>query len=150
VVLRPTALDEVAARALDDVGFDGQRVHLEIPVDLPPVEADAGLLQRVIANLVTNAARFSPTDQPVLVSAHPSDARVEMLVVDHGPGLPEGRRDDVFRPFQRLGDTSNTEGLGLGLALSRGLVEAMHGTLTPRDTAGGGLTMVLLLPAATT
>lgn len=148
VVLRPTAVEEVVAQALDDVGLHGQRVRVEVPDNLPPVYADAGLLERVIANLMTNAARFSPADQPVLLCAHPSGSSVDVLVVDHGPGVPASRRDDVFQPFQRLGDTSNTEGLGLGLALARGLVEAMNGTLTPRDTPGGGLTMVVSLRQA--
>jgi two-component system sensor histidine kinase KdpD len=147
VTLRPTAVDEVLARALDDLGVDAVQVRVDVPEDLPQVDADAGLLERVVANLVANAARFSPSGRPVVLSARACDSRVEVLVVDHGPGLPAARHDDVFRPFQRLGDASNTEGLGLGLALSRGLVEAMHGTLTPRDTAGGGLTMVIALPA---
>jgi len=150
VVLRPTAVDEVVARALDDVGLDAHRVHVQIPDDLPPAHVDAGLLERVIANLVANAARFSPAGRPVLVCARACDTRLEVLVVDHGPGLPTADLDTVFQPFQRHGDTSNTEGLGLGLALSRGLVEAMHGALIPRDTAGGGLTMVVSLPAEPT
>jgi two-component system sensor histidine kinase KdpD len=133
---------------LDGLGEDAARVRPDVPDDLPPVEADAGLLERVLANLVLNAARFSPADQPVLVRARPAQGAVEVDVVDHGPGIPAARRDDVFRPFQRLGDTSNTEGLGLGLALARGLVEAMGGTVVPRDTDGGGLTMVLCLRQA--
>jgi two-component system sensor histidine kinase KdpD len=148
VVLRPTALDEVVAKVLDGLGEDAARVRPDVPDDLPPVEADAGLLERVLANLVLNAARFSPADQPVLVRARSAQGTVEVDVVDHGPGIPAARRDDVFRPFQRLGDTSNTEGLGLGLALARGLVEAMGGTVVPRDTDGGGLTMVLCLRQA--
>jgi len=68
--------------------------------------------------------------------------------VDRGPGLPPTGRDRLFEPFQRLGDTDNTTGLGLGLALSKGLAEAMNGTLTPEDTPGGGLTMVLSLSVA--
>jgi two-component system sensor histidine kinase KdpD len=148
VVMSPTAIDEVVARALDDVGSDARRVQVQIPDDLPLVAVDAGLLERVVANLVGNAVRFSPPGRPALVCGRRCDGRVEVLVVDHGPGLPAGRHADVFQPFQRLGDTSNTEGLGLGLALSRGLVAAMHGTLVPHDTAGGGLTMVVSLPVA--
>jgi two-component system sensor histidine kinase KdpD len=74
--------------------------------------------------------------------------RIEIRVIDRGPGVPISRRSDVFVPFQRLGDTDNTTGLGLGLALSRGFVEAMHGTLEPEDTPGGGLTMVISLHAS--
>jgi two-component system sensor histidine kinase KdpD len=73
---------------------------------------------------------------------------VELRVIDRGPGIPEEHRDQMFVPFQRLGDTDNTTGVGLGLALSRGLTEAMGGSLEPEDTPGGGLTMALSLPAA--
>jgi two-component system sensor histidine kinase KdpD len=72
---------------------------------------------------------------------------VELRVEDRGPGIPKSKRDRIFVPFQRLGDTDNTTGVGLGLALSRGLTEAMGGTLEPEETPGGGMTMTLSLPA---
>jgi hypothetical protein len=81
----------------------------------------------------------------VTISEH--DSRVQLRIIDHGPGIPEDQRDHVTLPFQRLGDRSNGTGVGLGLALSRGLIEAMGGTLVPETTPGGGLTMVLMLPA---
>lgn len=116
--------------------------------EVPAVLADPPLLERVIANLAGNAARHSPAGHKVLLTASTHAGRVELRVVDRGPGLPSTDRDRLFEPFQRLGDTDNTTGLGLGLALSRGLTEAMDGTLTPEDTPGGGLTMVLSLPFA--
>ncbi|QIB47209.1 ATP-binding protein [Streptomyces aureoverticillatus] len=145
--LRDTALEEVLPTALDSL-------PVECPVEtgsleeIPAVLADPPLLERVIANLVGNAARHTPSGEKVLVTASVLAGRVELRVVDRGPGLPVADRDRVFEPFQRLGDTDNTTGLGLGLALSRGLTEAMDGTLTPEDTPGGGLTMVLSLPFA--
>lgn len=84
----------------------------------------------------------------MLLTASAHAGRVEVRVVDRGPGIPPSDRDRLFEPFQRLGDTDNSTGLGLGLALSRGLTEAMDGTLVPEDTPGGGLTMVLSLPCA--
>jgi two-component system sensor histidine kinase KdpD len=104
------------------------------------------LLERVLANLIANAVRYSPPDRPPTVTVSEHDDRVEVRVVDHGPGIPVEDHDRVFLPYQRLGDTDNTTGLGLGLALSRGLTEAMDGTLTPESTPGGGLTMTVALP----
>ncbi|MFE0516511.1 sensor histidine kinase, partial [Streptomyces sp. NPDC058964] len=142
--LRPTSLEEVLPMALADV----PGVEVADVEEIPAVLTDPPLLERVIANLAVNAARHTPPGQKVLVSASALDGRVELRVVDRGPGLPPTGRDRLFEPFQRLGDTDNTTGLGLGLALARGLTEAMNGTLTPEDTPGGGLTMVVSLPLA--
>ena len=82
------------------------------------------------------------------VATATDDRTAELRIIDHGPGIAPERRDEMFAPFQRLGDTDNTTGLGLGLALSKGFTEGMGGTLTPEDTPGGGLTMVIALPVA--
>ena len=140
--------EDVVPRALDDLGPAGHAVGLHIPDDLPALYADPGLLERVIVNLTANALRHSPAGSPPVITASSLGATVEIRVIDHGPGIPEDRWDDVFLPFQRLGDRDNHTGAGLGLALSRGLTEAMGGTLTPEHTPGGGLTMVLALPTA--
>jgi two-component system sensor histidine kinase KdpD len=145
---RPAGLDEVVARALDDLGAVGHTVKVEIPDSLPAVRVDPAILERVIVNLTQNALRYSPEGQPPLLIASSLGDRVELRVVDRGPGVPRAQRDRIFVPFQRLGDTDNTTGVGLGLALSRGLTEAMGGTLEPEETPGGGMTMTLSLPAA--
>jgi len=124
-------------------------VMVDIPDSLPLVSADPALLERVVANLVANAVQHSPPGRPPMLTGSALGDTVELRVVDRGPGIPKEHRDQVFSPFQRLGDTDNTTGVGLGLALSRGLTEAMGGTLSPEDTPGGGLTMVVSLPAAT-
>ncbi|WP_432126171.1 ATP-binding protein [Streptomyces sp. bgisy082] len=146
--LRPTAWDEVLPTALGGLPDAGSRVIAQETEDAPLVLADPPLLERVVTHLVANAVRHSPPGQPVLVSVSALSDRAELRVVDRGPGLPEADRDRVFEPFQRLGDTDNTTGVGLGLALARGLTEAMGGTLTPEDTPGGGLTMAISLPRA--
>ena len=117
--------------------------------DVPPVLADGVLLQRVLVNLLGNALRFSPRDRPPVIAASEFGGTVQLRVIDHGPGIPGERREAVFQPFQRLGDTDNDTGIGLGLALSKGFTEGMGGTLEAEDTPGGGLTMVVSLPAAT-
>jgi two-component system sensor histidine kinase KdpD len=145
---RPSGLDEIVARALDDLGPAGREITVDIGESVPAVRADPAILERVIVNLAENALRYSPAGKPPLLAASALGDRVELRVVDRGPGLPEEDREQMFVPFQRLGDTDNTTGVGLGLALSRGLTEAMDGTLTAEDTPGGGLTMTVSLPAA--
>jgi len=137
----------VMARGLDDLGPGGRRVLVEVPADLPEVLVDPGILERVISNLVANALRYSPAGSPPVLTASSLGDRVELRIIDRGPGIPREQAGRMFVPFQRLGDTDNTTGTGLGLALSRGLTEAMAGTLTPEETPGGGLTMLLSLPA---
>jgi two-component system sensor histidine kinase KdpD len=148
IVPEAVGLDDLVPIVLDQLGPPGRDVHLRLPADLPDVQADPAFLERVIANLAANALRYSPPGDPPLITASTLGGRVELRVVDRGPGVAEADRERIFVPFQRLGDRDNTTGVGLGLALSRGLTEAMDGTLTPEDTPGGGLTMVLALPAA--
>jgi len=145
---RPAGLDEIVALALDDLGPAGREITVEIPETLPAVRVDPAILERVIVNLTENALRYSPAGKAPLLSASALGDWVELRVVDRGPGISDVDKERVFVPFQRLGDTDNTTGVGLGLALSRGLTEAMGGTLTAEDTPGGGLTMIVSLPAA--
>jgi two-component system sensor histidine kinase KdpD len=145
---RASGLDDVVALALDALGPAGRDITVEIPELLPAVRADPAILERVVVNLAENALRYSPAGKPPLIAASSLGDRVELRVVDRGSGISEGDKERMFVPFQRLGDTDNTTGVGLGLALSRGLTEAMGGTLTAEDTPGGGLTMTVSLPAA--
>ncbi|GAA1542010.1 sensor histidine kinase [Kribbella lupini] len=146
VFTRPTALDEILPGVL---GEDAADVTVDLPPGLPLVEADPALLERVVANLLANAIRYSPPGRGPLLTGSSLGDVVEIRVIDRGPGIPAEDRDRVFAPFQRLGDTDNTTGVGLGLALARGLAEAMGGSLRPEDTPGGGLTMVVSMPSAT-
>ncbi|WP_288798005.1 ATP-binding protein [uncultured Arsenicicoccus sp.] len=107
---------------------------------------DPGLLERVLGNLVENALRHGG-GCPVTVSARADGHQVVLRVADSGPGADDATRERMFLPFQRYSD-QRAEGVGLGLAIARGLTEAMHGTLEADDTPGGGLTMVVTLPAA--
>ncbi|MEU5289676.1 sensor histidine kinase KdpD [Streptomyces umbrinus] len=145
-LIREIDLDEVVPMALGGVPEDS--VELDIPETLPMVAVDPGLLERSVANLVENAVKYSPAEERVLVSASAMADRVEVRVVDRGPGVPDAGKDRIFEPFQRYGDAPRGAGVGLGLAVARGFAEAMRGTLTAEDTPGGGLTMVLTLPAA--
>ncbi|MFG3352514.1 DUF4118 domain-containing protein [Streptomyces sp. NPDC048001] len=144
-LIRRTALDEVIPLAL--AGVPPESVELDVPESLPMVAVDRGLLERAVANIVENAVKYGPAGIPVAVAASALGSRVELRVVDRGQGVPDEEKERIFEPFQRYGDTPRGAGVGLGLAVSRGFVEAMGGTLTAEDTPGGGMTMVLTLAA---
>ncbi|WP_078911511.1 sensor histidine kinase [Streptomyces sp. NRRL WC-3742] len=149
-LIQETDLDEVVPYALG--GVAPESVRLEVPETLPMIRADGGLLERSLANLVENAVKYSPEGVKVLVKAEAlrrpgGPGRVELRIVDRGPGVPEEAKERIFAPFQRYGDAPRGAGVGLGLAVARGFVEAMDGTVTAEDTPGGGLTMVVSLPA---
>ncbi|MFF7163213.1 DUF4118 domain-containing protein [Streptomyces sp. NPDC008086] len=145
-LIREIDLDEVVPMALGGVPEDS--VDLDIPETLPMVSVDKGLLERVVANVVENAVKYSRQDEPVLVAASALADRVEVRVVDRGPGVPDDAKERIFEPFQRYGDAPRGAGVGLGLAVARGFAEAMGGTINAEDTPGGGLTMVLSLRMA--
>ena len=143
---RPADLGGIVAGALDGLEPRNRAVLADIPAGLE-VMADPAIMERVIANLVVNALRYCAPASPPLVIARTRGDRVELRVVDHGPGIPEAERKRAFQPFQRLGERGDRSGVGLGLVVSRGLAEAMGGTVEPEETPGGGLTMVVSLPA---
>jgi two-component system sensor histidine kinase KdpD len=147
---RPSSVDEVVHKAL--VGIPGDRVKDCIPDGLPLIDTDAGLLERVIANITFNAVRYSPPDRSVrLLAGEVTDDRgrhVQIRIVDHGPGVPVAQRDTMFAPFQRLGDVPRGSGVGLGLAVARGLADAVDATIEVDDTPGGGLTMIVSVPVS--
>jgi two-component system sensor histidine kinase KdpD len=147
---RPVGLDEVVYAALASLSRDASKVRVDVPETLPRVDADAALLERAVANLIDNALTWSRPGSTLRVEAGRCGDRIDLRVVDRGPGIPLDQRVAVFRPFQRLGDGggASKDGVGLGLAVAKGFVEAMGGELTLEDTPGGGLTSVISLPAA--
>jgi two-component system sensor histidine kinase KdpD len=148
LALRPVGYDEIVSRVLAEVDDRGRSVRSDVDESLPPVSADAALLERIVVNLVDNAVKWSPVDRPVRISAAAIGDAVMLRVVDQGPGIDPDELDTVFEPFQRLGDTSAAEGLGLGLAVARGFADLMGGSVEVEDTPGGGTTFILTMPSA--
>ncbi|MDT5067229.1 MAG: two-component system, OmpR family, sensor histidine kinase KdpD [Mycobacterium sp.] len=160
--LRRTYLEETVQRALLGIskgvtgfGSTGEATRGNAPVGLDRVKvevgdavamADSGLLERVLANLIDNALRYAP-DSVVRVNAGRVGDRVLIAVIDEGPGIARGTEEQLFEPFQRLGDTHNSSGVGLGLSVAKGFIEAMGGTIIATDTPGGGLTIEIDLAA---
>ncbi|GAA3584476.1 DUF4118 domain-containing protein [Amycolatopsis ultiminotia] len=145
--LRPVGYDEVLSHALSTVDNSAE-VRIEVDPRLPPVLADPGLLERVIANVLDNAVRHGGGVVSARAGAH--SEFVELRIVDHGKGLRKGTAESAFAPFQRLGgDRAAVPGVGLGLSVVKGFTEAMGGTVRAEDTPGGGLTVVLSLRGCT-
>lgn len=137
-------VDEVVGSALLGLGQSAAAVVVDVPEDLPAVHADPDLLERVIANLVANAVHVDPG---AAVRARADGDRVLLEVVDHGPGVPEERWEEMFQPFHRL-DGGTSDSGGVGLAIVDGFCTAMGIDVTPSATSGGGLTMSLALEVA--
>ena len=150
--VRPTSLEEVAPLVVEAVD-GGALLRVEMSEDLPLFAADPGLLERALANLVVNALRYSPPGEPPTLAARAISngsvgGLVRIEVIDHGPGVPPDQWERIVAPFEQLGDQRSANGVGLGLAVTKGFVEAMGGTLTAATTDGGGLTMRIELPVS--
>jgi two-component system sensor histidine kinase KdpD len=150
--LRRVYLEETVQRALVSIGKGATGFYrsaidrVKVDVGDAVAMADAGLLERVLANLIDNALRYAP-NCVVRVNAGRVGDRVLINVIDEGPGIPHGTEEEIFEAFQRLGDHDNTTGVGLGMSVARGFVEAMGGAIAAGDTPGGGLTVVVDLAA---
>lgn len=144
---RPVDLGEIVPAAVAAVTAP-ERVDWTLDPHARLVTADPGLLDRVLGNLLENALRHQPPPGKVRVTTSGLGPHTQIRVVDAGPGVPETARDQIFLPFQRHGDAPSGDGVGLGLAVARGLAEAMGGHVEAEETPGGGLTMVIDLPTA--
>ncbi|MBX7159985.1 MAG: DUF4118 domain-containing protein [Acidimicrobiia bacterium] len=147
VLRRPVGIDDVVAAAVEATGAPRGRLDVTVAADLPNVEVDPALVERALANVVANALAWAPPDEPVRLEAAAASGRVHVRIVDRGPGIDASDRDRVFQPFQRLGDSPNGSGVGLGMAVAKGFVEAVGGELDLEDTPGGGLTVVMSFEA---
>ena len=144
--VQPVGVEELVAAAAIGLPYAGARLEIDVPETLPRVLVDPALTERAFANLIANALAFSPPESVVRVEGGAVGDRVDLRVVDTGPGIAGQDRARVFQPFQRLGDQPNGTGVGLGMAVAKGFIEAVGGELTIDDTPGGGTTMVVSLP----
>ncbi len=144
-------LEEVVGSALNAMsgGLDTRRVQVNLPEDLPMVEIDAALMERVLCNLLENAGKYTPAGSPIRIAARTTSDRVVITVDDDGAGLPRGREEAIFQMFERGRKESATPGVGLGLAICRAIVEAHHGTIRGDTRAQGGARFTIELPRGT-
>ena len=147
-VLRSISLEEVIPAVIYETSPGHSDIQLDIDRDLDEIIADPALLERALANSLSNALSWSPAPHSIGIFAHRNVDNTHIHIVDHGPGIPVDQHTSVLQPFHRLGDTSVNGGLGLGLAIADRLIASMNGQLELRDTPGGGLTVVVILPCA--
>ena len=140
--------EEVVGAALESSRSMLQRhkVEVHIPRDLPLVRFDALLIERVLVNLLENAAKYTPPGSTVTLAAETIEDRLSVSVSDNGPGLPTGREEAVFQKFTRGDRESATPGVGLGLAICRAIVEAHQGTIVGANRPAGGAILTFTLP----
>jgi two-component system sensor histidine kinase KdpD len=144
---QPIDVAESIAAALHGVGCAADDVEVDVPEGLPAASADAALLERSLYNVITNALHHGG-DDPVRVTVGVVGEEIRICTIDRGPGIPHAMRTKVMAPFQQLGDARSADGVGLGMSIAQGFVDAMHGRVELDDTPGGGLTVVIALPVA--
>ena len=141
-------VDGLVSRVLDVLAADDDRVDVDVPDQIPPVEVDPAQLERALANVIENALKFSPADARVSLRAMTEDGEVLVRVTDAGPGIPAQERERVFEPFVGGTAVNGDRGSGLGLAIARGFVGLNGGRLWIEPAPGGGSEFVIALPAA--
>jgi two-component system sensor histidine kinase KdpD len=139
------AVDDLVVQALDEVGEAGRRVEIAFPEESPIVRADAAQIERVLVNLMENALKYSPAEEPVRVQVTETGSDVLVRIIDHGPGLARADLERIFEPFQRATD-GDVHGAGLGLAIARGFATANGGRVWAESREGQGSSFVLALP----
>jgi len=143
---RNVGVEDVVSGAIKSLKSPTELIEISIDSELPPIKGDPILLERVIGNLLENALRFNPKGRSITIAAFQVEERIEIRIIDHGPGLSTKDKSKLFTPFQRLGDRDNSTGVGLGLAIVKGFTELMNGRISVEETFQGGLTMVLSFP----
>jgi two-component system sensor histidine kinase KdpD len=139
---RPTGIEDVVSTVATAFRVQRHRLSIDTEIELPDVSTDPVLLERIVENLVRNALDHSPTETPVRVTAGVVGDRIDLRIIDRGPGIDPETRHVVFEPYRTL-DDSRMAGVGLGLAVAKGLAEALGHRITVDDTPGGGTTMIL-------
>lgn len=141
-------LEEVVGSSLKSLGarLSGHRVKVELSADLPLLEFDAVLVERVLCNLLENAAKYAPSGSEVTIEAHSCKDIVEVSISDNGPGLAPGSENMIFEKFMRGQQESATPGIGLGLAICRSIVDAHQGRIWAENRPQGGALFIFTLP----
>jgi two-component system sensor histidine kinase KdpD len=141
-------LEEVVGSALAACAalLEGRALKVSLAADLPLLNVDAVLIERVLANILENAGKYTPAHSPVEVEAHADKDAVIISINDNGPGLPKGREEAIFAKFERGEKESTTPGVGLGLAICRAIMLAHGGTIRGETREAGGASFILTLP----
>lgn len=148
--VRPELCDaqDLVGVALERLGdrLEGRDLVLEVPDALPPVPMDLPLMVQALVNLLDNALKYSPPDRPITVRAEAAAPELRVTVVDEGPGIPEEDAGRIFDKFYRVQRSAEVTGTGLGLPISKGIVEAHGGRIWAANQPGGGAAFTIVLP----
>jgi two-component system sensor histidine kinase KdpD len=144
-------IEEVVGSALraSDTVLASHQVQTRLPANLPLIEIDAVLIERVLCNLIENATKYTPPVSKITISATVDHQNLNVCVADNGPGIPVGREEAIFEKFTRGEQESAIPGVGLGLAISRAIIEAHGGTIRAGRSDEGGAAFIFTIPLGT-
>jgi len=146
------SVEEIVGAALARMApaLSGRHIHTQIPADMPLIRVDDVLIQQVLINLLENIAKYTPPDSPVQITGYFTEKSVVISVRDSGPGFPPGDEEHVFERFFRGIGESAQKGSGLGLTICRAIVRAHEGTISAKNSRGGGAAIFIELPVGGT
>ena len=144
----PCDIQDLVGAALEEVGnrLENRPIHIQIPEDLPLIQLDFVLIERVLVNLLDNALKYSPADSPIDIDAHTAGAFLEIDVADRGTGIPMEDLNRIFDKFYRVQRPDNVSGTGLGLSISKGILQAHGGFISAENRPEGGTMMTISIP----
>jgi two-component system sensor histidine kinase KdpD len=141
-------IQDVVGSALEELGsrLGDRAINIDIPSELPLIQLDFVLVERVLVNVIDNALKYSPADKPIEIKAHAAGAFLEIEVADRGTGIPPEDLTRIFDKFYRVQRPDNVSGTGLGLSISKGILQAQGGFIAAENRAGGGTIITISLP----
>ena len=143
---RPSDVSDLVGVALQQLGSHPQEIRVNLPPELPFLFVDFGLIVQALVNILDNAVKYSPSDSVIEVTGHQADQMVEMVIADRGMGIPPEDLPPLFDKFFRVQRDDGVQGIGLGLPICKGFVEAHGGCISAETRPGGGTIIRLTLP----
>ncbi|MBN2075094.1 MAG: hypothetical protein JW762_06040, partial [Dehalococcoidales bacterium] len=147
IAKQPSEVQDLVGAALEQLGVRAskRKFEIEIPPEVPFFSVDVGLIVQALVNVIDNALKYSPPNTPIEIKVYPMDEQLQIEIIDQGVGIPPQDIDRVFDKFYRIQRPDNVSGTGMGLSISKGIIEAHGGYIEANNRSGGGTVIRITL-----